>query len=182
MKKIVITIVAGIVLVVGLIYSTSRFNRVRTKDAMSVQAGAETTSSQSTQTSVPTSENKQTRTLRIGAASLTVEIANTPSLREHGLSNRQTLQENHGMLFDFTATQIPRPTFWMKDMLFDLDLIWIKNNTVVEISRNVQAPKPETPDDTLQLIQPSVDCDMVLEVVSGWSDKNNIHVGDGMTF
>jgi uncharacterized membrane protein (UPF0127 family) len=64
----------------------------------------------------------------------------------------------------------------MKGMKFDLDLIWIKNNRVIGITSNVPHPKNEN--DELPLYPPPSEIDMVLEVASGFSEKNNIAVGD----
>jgi uncharacterized membrane protein (UPF0127 family) len=70
----------------------------------------------------------------------------------------------------------------MKDMLFNLDLIWIKNGLVVDITKNALAPEVNTKLNELPLYKPNSDIDMVLEVNSGWTDKNNIRIGDQLTY
>src|SRR3989344_6562762 len=67
-----------------------------------------------------------TTTLSIGETQLIVEIADTDVTRENGLSDRLTLPENAGMLFIFNTDDYHH--FWMKDMNFPLDLIWIDDN------------------------------------------------------
>ncbi len=63
---------------------------------------------------------------------LQVEIATTPSQREYGLMNRTSLELDKGMLFVFETEAIH--TFWMKNTLIPLDMIWIKKDwTVVDI-------------------------------------------------
>ena len=54
-----------------------------------------------------------------------VEIAQTPKQRAQGLMFRQDLAEDHGMLFDFNENG--RHSFWMKNTLVPLDIIWINS-------------------------------------------------------
>lgn len=107
---------------------------------------------------------------------VTVELANTPALRELGLSGRDQLPESAGMLFDFTNTTEKRPSFWMKDMKFDLDIIWIKNEKIIGIAKNITAPV--YPDAKLETYEPPGEIDYALEVQAGWSDKFSITEGD----
>jgi len=102
--------------------------------------------------------------------------------KAQGLSGRTSLSDNQGMLFDFSDDNIPRPAFWMKDMIIDLDIIWIKDYTIVEITKNVPAPDSGTSDSYLQRYSPDQDIDSVLEVRSGWTDQYNIKVGDTLSY
>lgn len=111
----------------------------------------------------------------LGGAPLMVAVANTPSRQELGLSGHTRLSDSEGMLFIFDGKGLARPPFWMQAMLFDLDLIWIKNNIVIGVTKNVPAPKNNS--DPLPLYFPPGDIDMVLEVDSGWSDLHNIYTG-----
>jgi uncharacterized membrane protein (UPF0127 family) len=91
------------------------------------------------------------------------------------------MADNQGMLFDFGATP-SGVAFWMKDMKFNLDFIWIAQNPstgsgqVVGITPN--APKPNSPSDPLPDFYPPEPVNQVLEVNAGWTQKNNISVGD----
>lgn len=127
-----------------------------------------------------TSPNKQTSTkqLDIGNTSLSVEIADTDSLRQKGLSGRDSLSENSGMLFVFPKSSFP--SFWMKDMKFALDLIWITDGKVAQIDKKVQ-PEPGKTNSELTLYSPEKPIDYVLEVNSGFSESHNIKVGDSVT-
>ncbi|MEK6964301.1 MAG: DUF192 domain-containing protein [Nanoarchaeota archaeon] len=61
-----------------------------------------------------------------------IEIVDTPALREKGLMNRSYLAEDQGMLFVFDREQVL--TFWMKDTLIPLDILFIdQNERVVDI-------------------------------------------------
>lgn len=116
-----------------------------------------------------------TKTMVVGNTKIKVELTETIGQKELGLSYRKSLPQDHGMLFDFSDSP-SKPGFWMKGMNFDLDLIWIKNNKIIAITKNVK--KPTDQKETLELYYPPSKIDYVLEVNSGWSDKNNIHVGD----
>lgn len=109
--------------------------------------------------------------LEIKDASLYLEIADTPEQRERGLSGRDKLRDDHGMLFIFEYPLIPG--FWMKDMRFPLDMAWIdKDYSVVGIAKDIP------PESYPKTFQPPSPVKYVLEVNAGWADKNNIRVGD----
>jgi uncharacterized protein len=110
-----------------------------------------------------------------------IELANTNQLRELGLSGRDSLPENAGMLFTFThQRQIPQ--FWMKDMNFPIDMIWIDNGQIVQITNDVPAPEPDTPDSDLPKYSPNQPIEYVLEVNAGFAEENDINVGDEVEF
>lgn len=111
----------------------------------------------------------------LGTHELVVEMAQTPTQWEKGLSGRNTLQGIDGMLFIFPHYHIP--LFWMKDTHIPLDIIWIKDNQIVELTENVQPNDSTTP----PTYSPSQTIDTVLEVPAGWSKANNIQIGDILT-
>lgn len=108
-----------------------------------------------------------------------VEIVDTPSKRKAGLSNRERLGNNHGMLFDF-GEKI-QTSFWMKDMRFAIDIIWIEDGKIVQIDKDVQ-PEPNTPDSELKHYFPNSIINYVLEVNAGTAEKHNFTVGDAVDF
>lgn len=103
--------------------------------------------------------------------SLRVELARTSQEIEQGLSNRDTLGSG-GMLF--ILPQEMKPAFWMKDMRFPLDFIWIRTNSIVDLTRNVPISPP------LTTYMPSSSVTYVLEVPAGFIDQHNIHLGDSV--
>ena len=115
--------------------------------------------------------------VEIGDIKIDVELADSDEERKKGLSNRASLPENEGILFEFSKKDT-RPTFWMKDMLIAIDMIWIDNDKVVQIDANVTPPEPDTPNSKLTLYTPDQQIDYVLEVNAGFSEKHNIEVGD----
>lgn len=116
----------------------------------------------------------QLKPLTIGNKKIFVEIADTDQKRKEGLSNRNKLEENQGMLFVFN--QPGKYTFWMKDMLFPLDFIFIKDNKIVNIAENI--PNPKNKNDTPVIISQKEEFDTVLEVNAGFIRKNHIKIGD----
>ena len=117
------------------------------------------------------------KTLTIKGKEIKVEIADTDEGRRIGLSDREKLEENTGMLFIFENKDI-KPSFWMKNMKFPIDIIWIDNKKIIQIDENVSNPEINTPDSKLKLYTPKMPIDMVLEVNAGFVKKNNIKIGD----
>lgn len=103
-----------------------------------------------------------------------VDIAKTSQELQTGLSGRKKLKQNQGMLFVFSEKKIQ--SFWMKDMKFNLDIIWINKNTIVGILENIKKPSEEQTE--LPTYESPIEVDMVLEVNAGWSKKNKIQIGD----
>ncbi len=103
---------------------------------------------------------------------LLVETAQTPKQWEKGLSDRDGLTGIDGMLFIFPQYHVP--VFWMKDMHFPLDMIWLSNGLVVDITRNA----PVGTSDKLPTYSPRQPINMVLEVDAGWTEANGVNIGD----
>ena len=116
--------------------------------------------------------------LKIGDTELNVEISDTDQKRRQGLSGRATLSENTGMFFIFPSAGIH--PFWMKDMLFPLDFIWIKENKVVQLDENI--PPPSKTFGLPKIVTPKESIDKVLEVNAGFIAKHGIKVGDEVDF
>ena len=113
--------------------------------------------------------------IKIGNIVFNVEIASTSVEKARGLSFRPSLGENQGMLFTFSTGAVQ--TFWMKDMNFPLDMIWISGNTVVGFAQNA-VPQPGVPLWGLTIYSSPDDTDKVLEVNAGTVANDNIKVGD----
>jgi uncharacterized protein len=104
-----------------------------------------------------------------------VEIADNITTQAQGLSNRESLGENQGMLFVYDEAKIHR--FWMKDMLIPLDIIWISGNKVVDMNQKAQVEEGVA-DRDLIFYSPSEPADKVLELNAGWAERNGLNVGD----
>lgn len=153
----------------------------------STNAGATTTVSSSapsgaaSSSSVVDGENPPLpeESFSLDGATFTVEVASTMIEQARGLSFRPSLGADNGMLFLFGTGSVQ--TFWMKDMNFPLDMIWISGNTVAGFSQNVPAPAPGAQLWQLPIYSSPANTDKVLEVNAGTVAEYNIKVGDTVT-
>lgn len=102
----------------------------------------------------------------------TVDVAVTGAEKERGLSFRESLAPNRGMLFPYDNPQAYR--FWMKDMRFPIDIIWIRDKIIVDITKNAVVQK----DGKLTVYSPRMPADSVLEINAGLSDTVGIKIGN----
>jgi len=106
-----------------------------------------------------------------------VEIADTPQLRIHGLSFREELDKDKGMLFAYAEEG--DYAFWMKDVSFPLDIIWInKNFEVVFIKKD---SRPCINEECIVISSP-VKARYVLELNAGSVRKIGLEVGNKVVF
>ena len=112
--------------------------------------------------------------VRIGnRVAVPVEVARTEAEKTRGLSGRDRLAPDRGMLFVYEAPI--RPLIWMRGMRFPLDILWIRDGRVVDLVRGAKAPAPgEAP----QEFAPREDAQYVLEVPAGFVERQGIAVGD----
>ena len=104
------------------------------------------------------------------------EIVDTLELRSKGLSGKNSLGEDESMLFVFDSEGYYE--FWMPNMNFALDMVWMdKDYNVVDITENAE-PKPELPQAELPKYKSSNMAQYVLEVNAGFCDEHNLKVGD----
>ncbi|EKE06287.1 MAG: hypothetical protein ACD_19C00021G0019 [uncultured bacterium] len=118
---------------------------------------------------------QNSKTIKIVNTEIKIEVAKSNEERSKGLSNRTKLDDNSGMVFIFPKDS--KPVFWMKDTKIPLDLIWIDDNKIVGIDKNVQ-PEPSVLDNNLKKYPAPTPIDYVLEVNGEFSDKNNIKIGE----
>jgi uncharacterized membrane protein (UPF0127 family) len=110
-----------------------------------------------------------------GTTTLGVEVVNTLESRQLGLSGRKGLAGGEGMLFAFQEPSLYN--FWMKDMLFPLDIIWINTEgSIVHIETN---KGPETYPNAFAPTEPA---QFVLETSAGFVDFFGVKVGDEVKF
>lgn len=113
----------------------------------------------------------KTATVTIGNKRYSVELALTDSERQKGLSNRTSLGIDKGMLFVFPDANIW--SFWMKDTLIPLDIIWLNDNIIVEMT----TLSKET-SDNIPRYTPKNKANRVLELNAGEISENNFQIGD----
>ena len=121
-------------------------------------------------------EQKETvKYIKIGDKTIKVDVVSTPELLEKGLSGRKDMKEDEGMLFVFKNSS--KYSFWMKNMNFAIDMIWINESLNV-----VYIKKDAKPESFPEVFSTNTDAKYVLEVMSGFSKKNNLKEGDSVKF
>src|SRR5256886_12780979 len=104
-----------------------------------------------------------------GVAEVSLEVAATPAERERGLMYRTSLAEGRGMLFVFDEDR--NHSFWMKNTLIPLDMLFIaRDGTVVGMHANA------TPLSTADIAVGKASR-YVLEVPGGWAARHGIAAG-----
>ncbi len=109
--------------------------------------------------------------VKIGGVDVSVEFALDPVAQAKGLSGRDGLEENTGLLFIFDNPG--KQGFWMKDMKFPIDIIWIGEDMRIAYIKD-----DARHDGSLEVFSPDKDAKYVLEVQSGFSKNRDLKVGD----
>ncbi len=124
--------------------------------------------------SAPASRYK-TKTIRMAGHAFVAEVADTNELRQTGLSGRLSLGDNQAMLFVFPSDG--QNLFWMKDMLFSIDMIWLDSNKRIDYIAKDAAPEsyPKT-------FGPASQTRYVVEIQAGMSDELGLKIGDKVSF
>lgn len=111
----------------------------------------------------------------VGGVELQIEFAKTDEARSAGLSKYAEIADDFGMVFVFERPG--KHGFWMKDMHFPIDIVWIgQDMAIVHIERGV------SPDSYPSIFRPSADAAYVLETKAGFSQKQNLKIGDRIFF
>ncbi|KKW28351.1 MAG: hypothetical protein A3K06_00395 [Candidatus Doudnabacteria bacterium RIFCSPHIGHO2_01_52_17] len=116
--------------------------------------------------------SNSTPTLTLGGQEFLVEIADSPAEQIQGLSGRQSLCETCGMLFVFPEARVR--SFWMKDMNFPLDIIFIRGGKITEVFADVPIPSGGN----IRTVESTEPADQVLELNAGGAKKFGIEPGD----
>jgi len=118
--------------------------------------------------------------IKIGNLQVQVEYAKDDASRTKGLGGRDSLEYDRGMLFVFDKEQ--KYTFWMKDVKFPIDIIWIsKDKKVIDYYKNAEV-QLGVADKELKIYTPQSPALYVLEVNAGTVDKYDIKIGDEAKF
>ena len=114
----------------------------------------------------------------VGKETVRAEIADSREKRERGLSKRNSLEQSSGMLFVYPDNVAGG--FWMLDMLFPLDFIWIGEDCrVVDLTENVVV---ETNQAELHVYYSTSPAAFNFEVNAGEIELSNIQIGDIVQF
>lgn len=128
---------------------------------------------------LPTTNTGNQKVITIGHSQFKVEVAQTEQARGTGLSNHDVLAEDTGMLFVFDKKDT-QPAFWMKGMKFPIDIIWINDNVVSQITPNVPVLQGNFPDEKIRKYTPSKKIDYVFEIPAGVAEKRGIKADDSI--
>lgn len=111
-----------------------------------------------------------------GKSCVDVEVVSKLEDMERGLMYRASLAANNGMLFVFNTES--KQQFWMKNMHFNLDMLWIDaDKKIVYISHDV----PACTNDPCPIYAPDVMSQYVLEVNTGYTNAHQWKPGDILT-
>jgi uncharacterized membrane protein (UPF0127 family) len=104
---------------------------------------------------------------------LNADVPITSELMARGLAVKNQLKESEAMLFVFEESA--QHSFWMKDMKFPIDIIWLDSDGKVgHIEQNLQ---PCVSVLICTSYSPDIDSQYVLETVAGFTQRHNISVG-----
>ena len=120
----------------------------------------------------------KTPTATINNHTFKLELAKTQQEKQIGLSKKKILEKNAGMLFKFEKRGYY--SFWMKDMKFPIDIIYIKDNRIVTIHKNVNPPI--NANERLPIYNSKEPADTILEINAGLSEKYNFKEKDLVEF
>jgi len=111
--------------------------------------------------------------ITVGGNRIVAEVANTGAKKEKGLGGRASLENGRGMYFPFDSVQYW--VFWMKDMEFPIDAVWVRDGRVVDVTRGAMPPREGRPPQTFS---PALPADAVLEIAAGEVDRLGLAAGD----
>jgi uncharacterized membrane protein (UPF0127 family) len=114
----------------------------------------------------------KTPRIAINGHTFNLYLAETSQEQEIGLAKYKSIGLNQGMIFIFNRPDYY--SFWMKDMKFPIDIIFISGNKVVDVFQKV----PVSPDENLPVYTTKAKADKVLEINAGLAKKDNIKIGD----
>ena len=114
-----------------------------------------------------------TKEISINNSVIQAEVARTPKEAAKGLSGRKELCSGCGLLFEYPDYRVMN--YWMRDMNFALDVIWIRDDLVAGFEENVPVLDSEG---QITRMQSKSEVNRVLEVNSGFVARNGIKEGD----
>lgn len=116
--------------------------------------------------------------ITINGQTIRAEVVSTESAREKGLGGRSGIGADEGMLFVFERPGLHG--FWMKDMHFPIDIVWMADGKIVSIEENVD-PQIGASESELKNYFPETFDDRVLELQAGRVKTLGARVGDSVT-
>lgn len=147
-------VVAGFILIAALVYIELPGFSARDNDATSTSRAV-----------------LDSPTVQLKGRTIRVDVADTPEERARGLSGRESLAEDEGMLFVFQEDGLY--AFWMKDMHFAIDILWISSEgVVVDMEQNISPSTYPTS------FVPRREARYVIELPAGATAEYDLELGD----
>ncbi len=112
--------------------------------------------------------------MKIGPHRVTLELAIDPETRARGLSNRQSLPDNYGMLFIFPHEQ--QLSFWMRDTVIPLSIVFLDSEKTVI---NMYEMLPSNLEIIYRSKRPSL---YAIEMPEKWFVSHGVVPGDKLNF
>lgn len=119
---------------------------------------------------------KKSPTAKIEGKTFKLLVAKSEEDKQVGLSKYHRLPENTGMIFLFDKPGFY--SFWMKNMNFPIDILYINGDRIVTIYKNQKPAESGNP----PVLNPKEESDKVLEINAGLSDRYKIEEGDKVEF
>ena len=110
--------------------------------------------------------------MKVGGSEVMAEVVKSDAKKHTGLSGREKLDAGTGMFFVFDSAS--QYSFWNKDMLFPIDIVWIRDGKVVDVSESM----PDFKTSPNYTVTPQSEANFVLEVNAGFVKEKNIKIGD----
>ena len=120
-------------------------------------------------------EREKLQVLYVNERPVFTEVVTGREEQERGLGGRDSLPIDQGLLFSFGRPDLY--PFWMKDMRFPIDIIWMDADlTVVDLAQNV------APDSYPEILRPKAPASFVLELTAGSAERYGVKIGDRFRF
>ncbi len=123
----------------------------------------------------PAVSSQASSTATIDGRQFKLHLAVNPIDQQKGLSVFDSLSQDEGMLFVFPTSSYYG--FWMKDMKFPIDILWIQGDTLAGFQENALALDVKNPDN-LPVYNPPEPVNEVLEINAGLAEKYGFKAGD----
>jgi uncharacterized membrane protein (UPF0127 family) len=123
----------------------------------------------------------------IGEREFNLELALDDASRARGLMHRDHIDEHGGMLFVFPNSKVGPQSFWMKNCLVDMDIIYLDGSGRITAMHRMKALPPRRGDETEAAYEARVQrhaypsgypAQFAIELRSGWLDQLNLKVED----
>ncbi|WP_134671555.1 DUF192 domain-containing protein [Halorussus marinus] len=113
-----------------------------------------------------------------GNVTVSLEVAATKPERREGLMNRESLPDRHGMVFVYDGAD--RRSFWMKNTLVALDIIFVApDGTVLNVEHATPGPEDEG---ELDRYRSDGDARYVVELERGFANETGVGHGTEFVF